>query len=34
MGVTSKTFGELTALELHEILKLRSEVFVLDRSIQ
>ncbi len=32
MGVTSKTFGELTALELHEILKLRSEVFVVEQD--
>jgi len=32
MGVTSRTFGELTAHELHEILKLRSEVFVVEQD--
>ncbi len=32
MGVTSKRFGDLTPLELHEILKLRSEVFVVEQN--
>lgn len=31
MGVTSRTFGELTTWELHDILALRSEVFVVEQ---
>lgn len=31
MGVTSRTFGELTARELHDILALRSVVFVVEQ---
>lgn len=32
MGVTSRTFGELSVEELHDILALRSEVFVVEQE--
>ena len=32
MGVTSRTFGELSAGEVHDILALRSEVFVVEQD--
>lgn len=32
MGVTSRTFGELSTRELHDILALRSEVFVVEQQ--
>jgi ElaA protein len=32
MKIATKKFGELTTLELHEIFRLRSEIFVVEQN--